>query len=98
MLEEINIVELYEWMGYAALEPFDEQRADLRAAIITATIANTARDRKKRPKPFAPKDFMLKFEGNEEPKPKQQDTKTMLSIVKQIVAGHNAKPQEQLPL
>lgn len=58
MLARIDSRELTEWMAYAAIEPFGEERADLRAGIIAATIANANRDPKKQPKPFQPEAFM----------------------------------------
>lgn len=55
--EEIDSAEFTEWMAYYQLEPFGEERADLRAAIIASTIANAFS--KKRSKP---QDFMPQFE------------------------------------
>jgi hypothetical protein len=48
--------ELSEWAAYFAIEPFGEERADLRAGIVASTIANVHAGRKG--KPFAPVDFM----------------------------------------
>lgn len=45
-----------EWTTYAALEPFGETRADLRAGIIASVYANA--NRKKNSRAFKPKDFM----------------------------------------
>jgi hypothetical protein len=45
-------------MAYASIEPFGEERADLRAGIIASVIANSNRDRKRKPEPFSPYDFM----------------------------------------
>lgn len=61
MLTRMSSRELSEWMAYATLEPFGEERADLRAGIIASTIANANRDPKHKPKPFAPSDFMPRF-------------------------------------
>ena len=47
-------------MAYARLEPFGEDRADLRAGIIASTVANAHRDPKK--SPFKPQDFMPDYE------------------------------------
>lgn len=52
--------ELSEWMAYEQIEPFGEQRADLRAAIIAATVANALRGRKSRRR-WKPADFMPVF-------------------------------------
>lgn len=62
MLERMSARELDEWAKYAAIEPFGEDRADLRMGILASVIANASRDPDKRPKPFEPKDFMPDFE------------------------------------
>ena len=65
LLARISSRELTEWMVYAQVEPFGEERGDLRAGIVASTIANVNRDAKKRRKPFEPEEFMPKF-GKEE--------------------------------
>jgi hypothetical protein len=40
MLRSITIRQLGEWRAYADLEPFDEERADLRAASIVQELRN----------------------------------------------------------
>lgn len=64
MLSEISSHTLSEWMAYARLEPWGEDRADLRAGIIASTMANSMRGKKG--KPFKPQDFMPKFEPEDE--------------------------------
>jgi len=59
LLKNISARELTEWMVYYQLEPFGEERADLRAGIIGSTIANV--NRGKGGKVFTPQDFMPKF-------------------------------------
>lgn len=53
--------QLMEWMAYEEVEPFGEQRADLRMAILAALIANINRDPKKKSRAYEPKDFMPRF-------------------------------------
>ena len=65
MLESISGRQLAEWMAYARLEPFGEERADLRMAILAALIANVNRDPKKKSSPYEVSDFMPKFEKPE---------------------------------
>lgn len=48
--------ELMHWFAYYRLEPFGSGIDNLRAGIITSTIANIHRDKKT--KPFKPSDFM----------------------------------------
>lgn len=45
-------------MAYYSVEPFGEERGDLRTGILASVIANVNRDRKKRSEPYTPQDFM----------------------------------------
>lgn len=58
MLREMTWKQFIGWMRYYSEEPFGEERADLRSAIVACVIANANRDPKKRPRPFSPQDFM----------------------------------------
>lgn len=49
-----------EWQIYNQIEPFGEERADLRAGIIASTIANCLARQKGKPA-FRVEDFMPKF-------------------------------------
>lgn len=53
-----------EWIAYYQLEPFGEERADMRAAIIASTIANV--NRSKGQKAYKVEDFMPRFDRQEE--------------------------------
>jgi flagellar basal body rod protein FlgC len=54
-------------MAYYQLEPFGEERDDLRAGIVASTIANANRNPKKRARPFQAKEFMPRFDEEREP-------------------------------
>lgn len=58
MLDRISIELFYEWMAYAELEPFGEERADLRSAIVATVMANAWAGKGKK---YKPADFMPKF-------------------------------------
>lgn len=60
MLARMTWDQLLTWSAFAEIEPFGEERADLRAGIIASTIANVNRDPKKG-RPFKPGDFMPEF-------------------------------------
>ena len=60
--EIIGIRHFRELMEYMAIDPQGERRADLRAGIIAATLANV--NRGKGTKAYQPKDFMPQFEGD----------------------------------
>lgn len=61
MLREMTSVQLQEWMVFAELEPFDEERNDSRVGMILHALFNINRDRKKKPKPFTLEECTPKF-------------------------------------
>lgn len=67
MLEGMSALQWNEWKRYAELEPFGEERADLRMAIETASLGNIIFQvwTGKREAPFKVEDFMPKFEKAE---------------------------------
>jgi hypothetical protein len=70
MLDRMTWAEYLEWQEYYGLEPWGEERADLRSAIVASLIANVNRDAKKQPRPYEPTDFMPYYE-RPEPTPQQ---------------------------
>lgn len=85
LLTRISSRELTEWAAYFLLEPFGEERADLRAAIIASVVANTARDPKRRRRAFKPEEFMPRF-GRQ-----QQTWEQQLSIVEMLNAAFGGR-------
>lgn len=67
MLNSMTWRQYQGWMLYAAEEPFGEERADLRSAIVASVVANANRDPKRRPRPFSPRDFMPLVRRDERP-------------------------------
>jgi len=88
--------QLVEWRAYWAAEPFGEQRADTRAALVAMLIANTHRDPKKQPKPFTIQDFML-FSGarkrvpygEKAPVTSQEDWASIKRMAKVLAGGRS---------
>ena len=72
--------ELSEWQAFYQIEPFGEERADLRSAIIACTMANAWRGKNQRA--FKLTDFMPNFEP-----PKQQTDAEMKIILKGFCKG-----------
>ncbi len=64
MLSEITSKQFAEWMAYSRLEPWGEDRDDLRMGIMASTMANV--NRGKNQKPYKPQDFMPSFEPETE--------------------------------
>jgi len=80
MLVRISSRELSEWAVYYDLEPFGEERADLRAGTVAATMANTSRRKGRRP--YKPADFMPRFGPRED-----QGWEEQLSLVERLNAA-----------
>lgn len=59
LLSRIDSRELTEWQEYFKLEPFGEERADLRTAQVCRVIAEMYRSKDQRP--YTLDDFLLKF-------------------------------------
>lgn len=81
----IDSREFGEWVAYDRLEPFGETRADLRAAIATATTANAWRGGKGRA--FEVSDFMPTF-GDE--RTTAQGADEMQNLLSTYAEAHNA--------
>ena len=58
MLKKMRPSELGLWAALWSIDPWGEQRADLRSAITSYVVAETRRDPKKKSSPFKPRDFM----------------------------------------
>jgi hypothetical protein len=58
MLRELSPWELGIWAALYQVNPWGEQRADQRAAIGHALLANANRDARKYPRPFQIREFM----------------------------------------
>ncbi len=63
MLREMRPSELGAWLAFNRSDPWGEQRADLRMAIIASTVAN-ALAKKRDGGSFKPRDFMPYLERN----------------------------------
>jgi hypothetical protein len=79
LLRRVTSIEMSEWYAYYCVDPWGEERADLRQAITTAMIANV--NRGKDDKAFTPEDFMPFTKKNKE-RSKPQDWKIQLALLK----------------
>ena len=77
----MSSAEFGEWLAYYQLEPFGQDRADLPAAIISATIANVNRSEKQ--EPYSPADFLPNFAPKE-----PQSWETQLAFVEMLNAAY----------
>ena len=65
--------EFSEWIAFYSLEPFGEDREDLRSGIVASVVANTVRDPESQPEPFQPADFMPRFGAEDEEETAPED-------------------------
>lgn len=86
------------WQHYAALEPFDEIRDDLRTASIVAMIYNV--NRGKGQPAWSLQDAMLKFEDTKSDGAKRYSPQTqqeMISVLKALTIMQNTIVAEGTP-
>jgi len=85
MLRSITAKQFRDWEFYAALEPFDETRQDLRAASLETLLANLNRDPKK--PAYKIEDFLLRFGERE----KQSNTRDIqIAIIKAVASLYSS--------
>lgn len=81
--EELDEGQLDRWMAFDKLDPFGDERADLRSGLLGSTLANLqiASGPKLQPSHFMP------FSGSG--RRKRQSTRLQIAICRQIAAVHN---------
>jgi len=72
LLTKLTNRQFSEWIAFSQVEPFGEERADLRSAIIACITANAFRGKDQ--KPFEVSDFMPKFD------PPEQQTEDQMKL------------------
>jgi hypothetical protein len=80
--------EYAEWIAFSRIEPWGEERADYRAALICKVLADINTPKGKQPMKLT--DFLLKFD-QEKP---TQSTEEMIGTVAQINAIYEAQGEE----
>lgn len=73
--------EFREWQAYDRIEPFGEERADLRMAILATVAAQVGGAKNARPA-----DFLPRFE----PAKKKQTPEEMARLFRHFANAHNA--------
>lgn len=80
------------WVAYYRLEPWGEERADLRAGIVAAAMRNSMRGRGTRS--FRASDFMPRF-GNSRAQSDQEVAARLLAYVKAAKAVAQLKKKQR---
>ena len=97
MLATITWTQLQEWMAFAQLEPFDEERADWRSAQVAAMIANANRNPKKRKQPYPLHEFVLNFGDAPKPEKKKQSWQEQKNIARMLAIQSRADRRPVTP-
>jgi hypothetical protein len=93
MLRSLTAKQFMEWEHYARLEPFNEVRADYRAASIVQMLANVNRGSKT--KPYSLQDFLLTYgEPAEAPQKKKQTWAQQEAILRAVAASFAAQKRK----
>ena len=84
-MSHMSAREFAEWMAYSQIEPWGEERADLRAALICKVLADINTPKGKQRAKL--EDFMLRFDREKS----TQTTEEMIGTVAQITAIYDAE-------
>jgi len=79
-IEQIGSRELTEWIAYYGIDPFGNDREDLRMGIVASTMANTVA---RRGRALVPKDFIPEF------KKPAQTGEEIVATMNQFASAHN---------
>ena len=76
-------LEFAEWLAFYSLEPFGEERGDLRMGILASLYANAHRDTRKA-KTYEPKDFIPTFN---EPAQSMEEQMAIAQMMAELTGG-----------
>lgn len=99
MLRQIPARLFAEWTIYAELEPFGEERADIRTSTLLQLLTNVYRDRKRHKTPFALDEFVLRI-GDAAPPPPTRTAQTAqekFDALKMMLLAHTAAGRPKRP-
>lgn len=92
MLRNMTIRQFDEWREYADLEPWDEERADVRAASIVRAVVNAHRGKGRRA--VSLKECIVKF-GKPKRQTPEQVKAEVLKVFDYMAATHGPGPQKK---
>lgn len=84
MLDQLQPEQLDEWLAYDSIEPFGEERADLRSALAASALCNTWGAE------TMPADFMPFAERTDEDELRAEPDALLEAKLEQIMLIHNA--------
>lgn len=81
LLRSLTAKQFQEWQAFYTLDPFGDQRGDLRSGIVSAVIANAFRS--KNTNPIEPSQFMPYLERHDQSPEEMQ--RTLQTILGQVI-------------
>lgn len=90
MLRSISWEQFLEWEHFSTVEPFGEERDDIRFASVVQALWNIARDTKACPNGWPLEDFILSFGDAPRRKEEKQSIETQELLIDNWIGGHNA--------
>ena len=97
MMERMPLPLFMKWQAYYTVEPFGEERADIRMGVGFSQLANSLRTSSKQ-KAYKPEDFMPVFGDHKGGSSRQQTDEQILAVFAagkatiQGIASTGAKP------
>jgi len=91
MLAQVSTRQFNEWRDYADLEPFDEKRADLRAASIVQALVNLLGRRKGQPA-VKLEECALRLQEKQERQSREQLVR-MMTVIGQMYGAEPETPR-----
>lgn len=88
MLRGMSIRQLHEWMAFYELEPFGDERGDIRFSYLMQTLVNLKRNPRKQPQAPPLTDFVLPL-GDAIPPKKPKPWQDMLVIAQQMASVYS---------
>lgn len=95
LAQEMRPSTLGMWMALSVIDPWDDNRADLRAGQIAAAAVNAQGATKRDGEPFVPRDFMfyhdVQIDQEELAERQERERVARVRSVLMNVSGHKAK-------
>lgn len=89
LLARMSGREIAEWMAYYRIEPWGEERGDLRSGVLASIVCNALRGKGDRVR--KPQEFVLKFGGDV---PDREDPKRVFATLKAMFKAVNSAQGE----
>jgi hypothetical protein len=90
--ERMSSTELNDWLAYGAVEPFGEEQADRRAALVCAALVAVNTPKGKTPKPDAA-GFLAMLRPTEKPKQTPEQLKAAFAARARADAKRTRNPR-----